>query len=80
VYTYLVIRSESVIAAALLHGVFNGSAGLVVAYAVTDDPGFGELVASPVGVAGVLAFGLAALGIALIGTPSISREFAGAGS
>lgn len=76
VYTYLVLRSESVLAAALLHGVFNGSAGLVIAYAVADDAVLSELVASPVGVAGVIAFGLAAVGIALSGTPSLTREFA----
>ncbi|WP_080505231.1 CPBP family intramembrane glutamic endopeptidase [Halorubrum aethiopicum] len=73
VYTYLVIRSESVLAAALLHGVFNGSAGLVTVYAVADDAVLNELVASPVGAAGVLAFGLAAVGIALSGTPSLTR-------
>lgn len=76
VYTYLLIRSESVFAAALLHGVFNGSAGLVIAYAVADDAVLGELVASPVGAAGVVAFGLAAVGIALSGPPSLTREFA----
>lgn len=76
VYTYLVIRSESVLAAALLHGVFNGSAGLVIAYAVTNGAVLSELVASPVGAAGVIAFGLAAVGIALSGAPSLTREFA----
>ncbi|MFC6875453.1 CPBP family intramembrane glutamic endopeptidase [Halobellus marinus] len=76
VYTYLVIRSESVVAAALLHGVFNGSAGLVIAYAVADEAVLSELVASPVGVAGVIAFGLAAIGIALSGAPPLTREFA----
>jgi membrane protease YdiL (CAAX protease family) len=79
VYTYLVVRAESVIAAALLHGVFNGSAGLVVAYAVTDTAVLEELVASPVGAAGVCTFGLVAIGIELIGTPSLTREFAGGG-
>lgn len=79
VYTYLVVRAESVIAAALLHGVFNGSAGLVVAYAVTDNAALGELVASPVGAAGVLAFGLVAIGIERTGAPSLTREFAGGG-
>ncbi|MFA9516897.1 CPBP family intramembrane glutamic endopeptidase [Halopenitus sp. H-Gu1] len=77
VYTYLVVRAKSVLAAALLHGVFNGSAGIVVAYAVTENATLSELVASPVGAAGVLAFGLAAIGIALAGSPSLTREFAG---
>lgn len=76
VYTYLTVRAESVLAATLLHGVFNGSAGLVVAYAVTDDAVLRELVASPVGLAGVLAFGLAALGIAVSGAPRLGRGFA----
>ncbi|WP_248898191.1 CPBP family intramembrane glutamic endopeptidase [Haloplanus halobius] len=79
VYTYLVIRAESVIAAALLHGVFNGSAGLVVAYAVTENAILNELVASPVGAAGVFAFGLVAIGIKLTGAPSLTREFASDG-
>lgn len=74
VYTYLVMKARSVLAAALLHGVFNGSAGIVIAFAVTDNPVLGELVASPVGAAGVLAFGLASIGIALSGTPRLSRE------
>jgi hypothetical protein len=76
VYTYLVIRAESVIAAAFFHGVFNGSAGLVIAYAVTDGAVLSELVASPVGVAGVIAFGLAAAGIAVSRSPSLTRGFA----
>jgi membrane protease YdiL (CAAX protease family) len=76
VYTYLVVRAKSVIAAALLHGVFNGSAGLVIAYAVTDGAVLSELIASPVGVAGVIAFGLAAAGIAVSRSPSLTREFA----
>jgi membrane protease YdiL (CAAX protease family) len=76
VYTYLVVRAESVIAAALLHGVFNGSAGFVIAYASTDDAVLGELVASPVGLAGVVAFGLAAVVIAFSGTPALSGAFA----
>ena len=60
VYTYLVVQAESVFAAAFLHGVFNGSAGLVIAYAVADGVVLREFVASPVGAAGVIAFGLAA--------------------
>ncbi|WP_225336507.1 CPBP family intramembrane glutamic endopeptidase [Halomicrobium urmianum] len=77
VYTYLVVRAESVIAAALIHGVFNGSAGIVVAYAAADGAVLRELVASPVGAAGVLAFGLATGWLALTGVPSLSRAFAG---
>ncbi|WP_311172314.1 CPBP family intramembrane glutamic endopeptidase [Halobellus ordinarius] len=76
VYTYLVVRSESILAAALLHGVFNGSAGLVIAYAVAGDAVLSELVASPVGAAGIVAFGLVGVGIALSDPPSLTREFA----
>ena len=75
VYTYLTIRAESVIAAALLHGVFNGSAGLVVAYAATGDAVRGQLVANPVGAAGIAAFGLAALAIAAPGPPALTETF-----
>lgn len=75
-YTYLVIRAESVIAAALLHGVFNGSAGIVTVYAVSDSVVLGELIANPVGGAGILAFGLATVGIAYVGPPALTREFA----
>lgn len=74
VYTYLVVKAESVLAAAFLHGVFNASAGVVIAFAVTDDAVLDELVASPVGAAGVVAFGLAALAIALVGAPTLSRD------
>jgi len=76
VYTYAVVRAGSVFAAAVLHGVFNGSAGIVVAYAVAEEAALTELVASPVGLAGIVAFGLAAAGIALTGTPTLSRGFA----
>jgi len=76
-YVTLVARAESVLAAALLHGVFNGSAGLVFAYATADDPLLRQLVASPVGAAGVAAFALAAAGIALAGAPSLSEAFEG---
>lgn len=75
-YTYLVVRAESVVAAAFLHGVFNGSAGLVLAYTATSDPALGELVASPVGAAGVVAFGLVAVAIRVRGAPTLDRSFA----
>lgn len=76
VYTYVVVRSKSVLAAALLHGVFNASGGLVLAYSSADGAVLEELVASPVGAAGVVAFALAAVGIATVGTPRLSRGFA----
>lgn len=76
VYTYLTVRAESVIAAAVLHGVFNGSAGFVLVYAATDDPVLAELVANPVGAAGIAAAGLAAVVIAVRGAPTLDRSFA----
>lgn len=75
VYTYVVVRARSVIPAALFHGVFNGSAGVVLAYAVTDGPALRELVASPVGAAGILAFLLADVAIAVAGPPTLERSF-----
>jgi membrane protease YdiL (CAAX protease family) len=79
VYTYLVVRAESVLAATLFHGVFNGSAGLVVAYAAASDPVGAELIASPIGLAGVAAFGFAALLIWVDGAPTLDRGFAAGG-
>ncbi|QIO22468.1 CPBP family intramembrane glutamic endopeptidase [Haloarcula sp. JP-L23] len=78
-YTYVVLRAESVLAAALFHGVFNGSAGLVVVYAVTERPVLNELVASPVGLAGALAFGLATAVVGVRGTPELTRGALGNG-
>ena len=76
VYTYAVVRARSVLAAALFHGVFNGSAGLVVVYAAADDAVLAELVASPVGAAGIVVFGLAGVAIAVSGAPTVTRAFA----
>lgn len=75
-YTYLVIRAESVLAAALFHGVFNTFA-LTIAFTEATSPVLRELVASEVGVAGVIVFGLIAVAIAITGTPQLSRDFAG---
>ena len=75
-YTYLVVRAESLLAAAFLHGVFNGSAGIVLVYAIADDPALRELVASPVGVAGIAAFALVAAGLHYAGVPALDRQFA----
>lgn len=73
VYTYLVIRAESLLAAALLHGVFNGSAGLVLAYTATNSTALAELVASPVGIAGIISFSLVTAGIAVRGAPHLDQ-------
>lgn len=77
IYTYLVIRAESVLAAALLHGIFNSSAALVLVYVSTDSVVLDELVASPLGVAGIVACGLVAVGIAVRGTPTLDRTYVG---
>ena len=75
-YTYLVIRAESVLAAAFLHGVFNGSAGFVLVYAVTDDTLMRELIASPVGLAGIVTFAGVAVLLHIGGVPQLNRAFA----
>lgn len=77
-YTFVVVRGESVLPAVLLHGVFNGVAGtLVVSYTTADSTALAELVAHPGGVAGIVVAGLIALGIATTATPDLSRAFAG---
>lgn len=80
VYTYLVIRAESLLAAALLHGVFNGSAGLVLAYTATNSTALAELVASPVGIAGIISFSLVTAGIAVRGAPHLDQMSSSADS
>ena len=76
-FTYLVVRSESVLPAAIFHGVFN-AAGFV-AYAGTGDPLLRELVASEGGVVGVTVLAAIALLIAISGTPRLTRAFATTG-
>lgn len=49
VYTYLTVRAESVLAATFFHGSFNGLGALSLVYLT----GAGNLLLSPVGVAGV---------------------------
>jgi membrane protease YdiL (CAAX protease family) len=73
-YTYLVVRARSVLAAAFFHGVFNASAGVLLAYTTTSDPVRSELVANPVGLAGISAFVLATAVVALRGTPALTRH------
>ncbi|QCC46285.1 CPBP family intramembrane glutamic endopeptidase [Halobellus limi] len=72
-YTYFVVRARSVFAAGLFHGVFNAAAGTLLVYTATTDPVLGELVASPVGLAGIAAFALATVPVALVGVPSLNR-------
>ncbi|MFB6091177.1 MAG: CPBP family intramembrane glutamic endopeptidase [Halobellus sp.] len=76
-YTYVCLRARSVLAAAVFHGVFNASAGIVTAYAATESALLDELVASPVGLAGIAAFGLATAALAIVGTPELSRAALG---
>lgn len=49
VYTYLTVRAESVLAAMFFHGSFNGLGAIALVYLT----GAGNLLVSPVGVAGV---------------------------
>ena len=69
VYTYLVSRANSVFAAVFFHGVFNAFAGVVSVYSAAKTSVLSELVASPVGLAGVAVFLSVAIGIALHGAP-----------
>lgn len=73
-YTYLVVRARSVLAAVFFHGVFNASGGLVLAYTLSDSAALGQLVASPVGAASMVVFLLIAAGIALRGQPDLRRD------
>ena len=75
-YTYCVVRARSVFAAAFFHGVFNASAGALLAYTTASDPVRSELVASPVGLAGIGAFVLATVVVALRGAPALTRQAA----
>jgi len=77
VYTYLVLRADSVFAAVFFHGVFNGFAGIVPVYTAADTLVLSELVASPVGMAGIVAFLSATVGIALRGAPEPDQRSAG---
>lgn len=72
-YTYLVLRARSVLAAIFYHGVFNASGGLVIAYTTAETAALTDLVASPVGVASMIVFLLVAGGIYLAGTPDLDR-------
>lgn len=49
VYTYLTVRANSVLAATFFHGSFNGMGALALVYLT----GAGNLLVSPVGIAGV---------------------------
>ncbi|MFC4437597.1 MULTISPECIES: CPBP family intramembrane glutamic endopeptidase [Natrialbaceae] len=73
-FTYIVVRSKSVLPAAIFHGVFN-AVGLV-GYATTDDAVLRQLVASEGGIIGITVFGLIALSIAFTGPPRLTRDFA----
>ena len=60
--------------------MFNSSAGLVLVFAVTDDALLRELIASPIGLAGVASFAIAAGLIALTGPPSLGWAFPNRGA
>ncbi|WP_394352362.1 CPBP family intramembrane glutamic endopeptidase [Natronolimnobius sp. AArcel1] len=72
VYTYVAVRAKSVVAPTVLHGVFNGFATTMLVFA----QGGHELLVNPVGGIGIAVFGLAALAIALTGTPTLTDEWA----
>lgn len=76
-FTYIVIRSKSVLPAAIFHGVFN-AVGLV-GYTATGDDVLRQLVASEGGVIGITVFALIALTIAITEPPRLTRSFAKGG-
>lgn len=69
-FTYLVIRADSVLPAAVFHGVFNAFG--IIGYTTTDDPVLRQLVASEGGLIGVAVFGLVAAAIAVTGPPRLT--------
>lgn len=73
IYTYLVLRARSVFAAVFFHGVFNAGAGAVIVYTRPGGIVMDQLVASPVGVAGIIVFALASIAIAVSGPPELTR-------
>jgi len=72
-YTYLVLRADSVLAAVFFHGVFNASGGLILVWTAAETAALSQLVASPVGAASMAVFLLVAVGIAVAGTPELRR-------
>ncbi|NUB90097.1 CPBP family intramembrane metalloprotease [Haloterrigena sp. SYSU A121-1] len=75
VYTYVTLSARSVLAPAIFHGTFNAFATALVVFA----QGGSELVVNPVGLIGALAFGIAAVLIALRGAPELTADWAVAG-
>lgn len=74
VYTYVVWRSKSVVGAAFLHGVFNSASFTVNAVLVADSKLLGQLVATTIGIAGIVACVLVWGLLYIRGTPSLDRE------
>mgnify|MGYP006294190513 CR=1 FL=1 len=74
VYTALVARARSVLAAVFFHGVFNASGGLVLAWTQAETAALSQLVASPVGAASMVVF-LAVAGLLVArGAPDLERD------
>ena len=69
VFTYIVIKGDSVLPAAVLHGVFNATGFL--ALASTDNAVMRELVVSEGGLIGIVAFSVLLFSIHRAGTPSL---------
>ena len=69
VFTYIVIKGDSVLPAAVLHGVFNATGFL--ALASTDNAVMRELVVSEGGIVGIVAFSVLLYSIYRAGTPSL---------
>lgn len=69
VYTFLVIRADSVLPAAVFHGVFNAVG--IIGYTTTNDAVLRQLVASEGGLIGIIVFALIAAAMAVTKSPRL---------
>lgn len=72
VYTYVAVEAKSVLVPTVFHGVFNAFAATMIVFA----QGGSDLVVNPVGAAGIAVFGLAAIAIAVLGSPTLEDDWA----
>lgn len=73
-YTYLVLRAQSLLAAVFFHGTFNAAAGAIAIYTLPGGIVMEQLVVSPVGLVGILVFAAISVMLVVIGTPDLSRS------
>jgi len=73
IYTYLVWRADSMLAAALFHGIFNAASMSLISLVTAESALLGQLVAKTIGIAGVVACGVVTACIVFRGTPTLTR-------